>query len=120
MQRARRDRSRLSWSFLIIFLGLAAATVCASHPPTHDHDMGHPPLCTDTSSPAMLAHDKPVLFPNGGKFPLPSKSPFSQVSEVALSAQLLLGLLVLPQDLSQVDTRTPVSPASMFLVVLRL
>jgi hypothetical protein len=81
--------------------------------------MGHPALCTDTSSLAMLAHDKLVLFANGGKFPLPSKSPFSQVSEVALSAQLLLGLLVLPQDLSQVDTRTLVSPTAMFLVVLR-
>jgi hypothetical protein len=118
MQRSRRHCSRLSWSLWIIFLGLTAAVACASHPPNHDHDVGHPPLCTDTSSPAMLAHDKPTLFPDGRTFPLSPKSLFPLVSLAALSGQLLVGLLVWPKAFSQRDTRTSVSPP-MFLVVLR-
>jgi hypothetical protein len=118
MQRSRRNRSRLSWSLWIIFLGLAAAVACASHPPSHDHDVGHPPLCTDTSNPATLGNDKPLLFPDGGTFPLFPKSSFPIVSLVSLSAQLLVGLLILPEALSQRDARTSVSPP-MFLVVLR-
>jgi hypothetical protein len=118
MSRTRRDWSGLSWSFLIIFLGLAAAMVCASHPPSHDHDVGHPPLCTDTSSPATVAQGKPSVFLDGGSFPLSPKSLFPIVFLAALSSQLLLGLQVWPDTLSQTDTRTSVSPP-MFLVVLR-
>jgi hypothetical protein len=118
MQRAHRDWSRLSWSLLMIFLGVAAAVACASHPPSHDHDGAHPPLCTDTSSPAALTHDKPMFFPDGGSFPLSPKSSFPIMSLAALSAQLLVGLPVLPKALSQRDARTSVSPR-MFLVVLR-
>jgi hypothetical protein len=118
MQGARRDWSRLSWSLWMIFLGVAAAVACASHPPSHDHDAGHPPLCTDTSTPATLAHDKPLLFPDGGMFPLSPKSLFPLGSLAALSGQLLVGLLVLPGALSQGDARTSISPP-MLLVVLR-
>lgn len=118
MRRAHRDWSRLSWSVLIILLGLAAAVACGRHPPSHDHDGGHPPLCTDTSSPATLAHNKPMLFSDGGTFPLSSKIPFLLVSLTALGAQFLMGLLILPEALSQSDTRTSVSPP-MFLIVLR-
>jgi hypothetical protein len=117
MLRACRDWSRLGWS-LIIFLSVAAAVLCASHPPTHDHDGGHPPLCTDNSSPATLGNDKPLLIPDGGPFPLPTKSSFPVVSQVALSAQLLVGLLVWPLACSQRDARTSVSPPAL-LVALR-
>jgi len=120
MPRACRHRSRLSWSLWILFLGLTAAVACASHPPTHDHDhdVDHPPLCTDTSGPAMLAPDRSTLFPHGGTFPLFSKSLSSLVSLAAPGAQMPFGLPVWPWDLSQHDTRTSVSPP-IFLVVLR-
>jgi len=117
MQRSRRYWSRLSWSLWIIFLGLAAAVACASHPPSHDHDVGHPPLCTDTNSPAMLAYDKPLVFPDGGMSPRPPKSFFPIVSLAALSAQLLMGLLVLREARSQSDARPSVC-LPMFLMVL--
>jgi hypothetical protein len=118
MQCARRNWSRLSWSLWIIFLGVTAAVACASHPLSHDHDAGHPPLCTDTSTPVMLAHDKPLLFPNSGMLPLSSNSFFPLGSLAALSGQLLVGLLVFPGTLSQGDARTSISPP-MLLVVLR-
>ena len=117
MPRARRDWSRLSWSFFIIVLGLTAAVACGSHPPSHDHDVGHPPLCTDTNNPATFANAKPLVFLDGGTFPLSPKSLFPLVSLPALSAQVLVGLLVLPEAVSQADARTSVSPP-MFLVVL--
>jgi hypothetical protein len=118
MPRARPYKSPFSWSLWIIFLGLTAAVACASHPPTHDHDAGHPPLCTDTSGPAMLAPDRSTLFPNGGTSPLSLKSLFPPVFLAAPGAQIRLGLPVWPGDLSQHDTRTSVSPP-IFLVVLR-
>jgi hypothetical protein len=101
-----------------MFLGLTAAVACASHPPGHDHDVGHPPLCTDTSGPAMLAPDRSTLFPNGGTSPLSLKSLFPPVFLAAPSAQMPFGVPVWPWDLSQHDTRTSVSPP-IFLVVLR-
>jgi hypothetical protein len=118
MQRARRDWSRLSWS-LMIFLGLAAALACASHPPSHDHDVGHPPLCTDTSGAAILGSGKPILSTDGGTLPLSPKAPFPVVFLAALSTQLLLGLQVWPEVLSERDTRTSVSPPLFLVVLLR-
>ena len=117
MPRARREWSRLSWS-VIIFLGLAAALACASHPLSYDHDVGHPPLCTDASSAATLANGKPTLSPDGGTSPLSVKSLLPPVSPTAPSSELLLGLELWPEALSERDTRTSVSPP-MFLVVLR-
>jgi hypothetical protein len=117
MPHTRREWLRLSWC-LIIFLGLAAAVACASHPPSHDHDVGHPPLCTDTDRPVTLGVGKPTLSPDGGTWPLSPKSFFPLVSLAALSSQLLVGLQVGPEALSGSDTRTSVSPP-MFLVVLR-
>jgi hypothetical protein len=117
MPRAYREWSRLTWS-VIIFLGLAAAVACASHPLGHDHDLGHPPLCTDSSSAVTLGHGKPTLFPDGETGPLSPKSFFPVVSLAAPSTALLPGLQVLRETLSQQDTRTSVSPP-MFLVVLR-
>jgi hypothetical protein len=118
MPRARRQGSRFSWSLWIIFLGLTAAVACASHPPSHDHDVGHPPLCTDTSGPAMLAPDRSTLSPDGGTFPLSPKSLFPLVSVAGPGAPIRFGLPVWPRDLSQHDIRLSLSPP-MFLVVLR-
>jgi hypothetical protein len=118
MPRTRRNWSRLSWSLWMIFLGVTAAVACASHPPSHDHDGGHPPLCTDTSSPATLGNGKPIRSPDGGAFPLSPKSFVPVMSLTALSGQLLVGLLVWPKALSQSNAHTSVSPP-MFLVVLR-
>jgi hypothetical protein len=117
MLRARREWSRLSWS-VIIFLGIAAAVACASHPLGHDHDLGHPPLCTDSSSAVTLGNSKPTLSPDGGIGPLSPKSFFPIVSLAVPSAGLLQGLQGWPEALSARDTRTSVSPR-MFLVVLR-
>jgi hypothetical protein len=117
MPRTRQGWSRLSWC-LILCLGLAAAVACASHPPGHDHDLGHPPLCTDTNSPVTLAQSKSGIVLDGGLLPLSPKSLSPIVSLAALSSELLPGLQVWPEALSQSDTRTSVSPP-MFLVVLR-
>ena len=117
MPRTRREWSRLSWC-LIIFLGLAAVVACASDPPSHDQDVGHPPLCTDTSSAVTLGNGKPTLSPDGGTWPLSPKSLFPPLPLAALSSQLLMGFQVWPETLSESDTRTSVSPP-MFLVVLR-
>jgi hypothetical protein len=117
MPRARREWLRLSWC-LILFLGLAAAISCASHPPGDDHHVGHPPLCTDTDSPITLGNGKPTLFPAGGTWPLSLQSFFPVVSLAVSSTALLPGLQVLRETLSRQDTRTSVSPP-MFLVVLR-
>jgi hypothetical protein len=117
MPRARREWIRLSWCFIIV-LGLAAAIACASHPPGHDHHVGHPPLCTHTDSPVTLGTGKPTLSPDGGTWPLSSKSLFPPMFLAALSSELLTGLQVWPEVLSERDTRTSVSPP-MFLVVLR-
>ena len=118
MPGARRPRSRFCWSLCLIFLGLAAAVACASHPPNHDHDVGHPPLCTDTSSPVTLAQDKSTLFTDGGVSLLSLKSLSPEVSLVALSAQLLVGPLTRPGAGLLSDAHTSVSPPA-FLVVLR-
>jgi hypothetical protein len=118
MPRAHRQGSHFRWSLWIIFLGLTAVVACASHPPGYDHDAGHPPLCPDTSGPAMLAHDRSTLFPDGGIFPLSLKSLFPLISLAAPGAQISLGLPTWPGDFSQHDTRRSVSP-SIFLVVLR-
>jgi hypothetical protein len=117
MPRVRREWIRLSWC-LIIVLGLAAAVACASHPPGHDHHVGHPPLCTDTDSPVIVGTDKPTLSPDGGTEPLSAKSFFSPTFLAALRSALLAGPQVWPDVLSERDTRTSVSPP-MFLVVLR-
>lgn len=116
MPRTRRGWSRLSWC-LILCLGLAAAVACASHPPSHDHDVGHPPLCTDTNSPVTLTQGKPSIVLDGGLLPLSPKSLLPVVSLDAFSTELLPGLQVWPEALSQCDTRTSVSPP-LFLVVL--
>ena len=120
MLRARQGWSRLSWC-LILVLALAAGVACASHPPGrdhgHGHEAGHPPLCTDASSPVTLAQGKSSVV-DGGLLPLSLKSLVPAVFLVALSSLLLLGFQVSPQTLSQRDTRTSVSPP-MFLVVLR-
>jgi hypothetical protein len=117
MPRTRQGWSRLSWC-LTLFLGLAAAVACASHPQSHDHDVGHPPLCTDTNSPVTLAQGKSSIVLDGGLLPLSPKSLFPIVFLAALSNELLLGLQGWPEALSQSDTRTSASPP-MFLVVLR-
>lgn len=117
MPRARQDWLRLSWT-LIILLGLAAALSCASHPPGHDHHVGHPPLCTDTDSPVTVGTGRPTLSPESGTWPLSSKSLLPPLSLAALSGDLPLVPHVWTEGLSQSDTRTSVSPP-IFLVVLR-
>ena len=102
----------------MLFLGLVAAAACASHPPGHDHDVGHPPLCTDTKSPVTLAQGKSSIVLDGKLLPLSPKSLSPIVFLAALSSELLPGLQALPEALSQSDTRTSVS-LPMFLVVLR-
>jgi hypothetical protein len=117
MPRARREWIRLSWC-LIIVLGFSAAVACASHPPGHDHHIGHPPLCTDTDSPVTLGNGKPTLSPEGGTWPLSSKSLFPPMLLAALRGELLTGLQAWPEVLSQRDTRPSAGPL-MLLVVLR-
>jgi hypothetical protein len=102
----------------MLFLGLVAAVVCAAHPPSHDHDVAHPPLCMDTSSSTALAPQKRMIFPDGGTFPLSPKFLFPLGSLAAFSSQPLQSLLELLGPLSQSDAHTSVSPPTL-LVVLR-
>ena len=118
MHRACRDRSRLRWSLWMILLGVAAAVACASHPPSHDHDAAHPPLCADASSAVALARDKLTLLANGGASPLSPTSLFPLGSLATFSGLPLAGLLGLSAALPQGDARMSISPP-MFLVVLR-
>lgn len=67
---------------------------------------------------AISANAKPLVFLDGGTFPLSPKSLFPVASLPALSAQVFVGLLVLPAVVSHSDARKSVSPP-MFLVVLR-
>jgi hypothetical protein len=117
MLRALRDWSHFRCSLWMIFLGVAAAVACASHPPSHDHEAAHPPLCTDTSILAAIARDKLLPLPDGGALPLSHKS-FPLCPLAAYSVQPIDGLVVSPRSLSQSDARTSVSPP-MFLVILR-
>jgi hypothetical protein len=118
-----RSWSRLSWC-IILLVGLTAAV--ASHPPDHshgdhhqdDHDGRQPALCTDAGSPVALALGKSGVFPDGGLWPLSSKSLLFVVFVDAFSSLSLLSLQVLSDSLSQSDTRTSISP-QMFLVALR-
>jgi hypothetical protein len=77
----------------IVVLGVSAAMVCASHPVAHVE--AHAPLCLDSSS-AMAHRDaKPLLFADGGMFPLPSKcsAPLAPLPAMAIDPSLALGLL---------------------------
>lgn len=56
-------------SFWIIFLVLVTAAACVGHlAPQQVRQLS---LCLESSSPAAQANDRPVLFTNGGTFPLP-------------------------------------------------
>jgi hypothetical protein len=120
MLHVRQGWSRLSWC-LILVVALAAAVACASHPPGHDHghghDVGHPPLCSDRSTPVTLAQGKSSKLLDGGSLQLSPKSLTTDAFPAALSSLLHLGLQVSPETLSPRDTRTSVSPP-MLLVVL--
>jgi len=118
MSCARRPWSRFCWSLCLIFLGLAAAVACASHPPNHDHDVGHPPLCTDTSSPVTLTHDKSALLSESGVIPLSLKAFLPVVFLAALGVQLLAGPFTCARAGSLSDVHTSVSLPRL-LVVLR-
>jgi hypothetical protein len=121
MSRACRGWSRLCWCVMLL-VGLTAAIACASHPPGYGHadahDVGHPPLCTDASTPVTLAHGKSNVFPDGALWSLSAKSRIPIGALAAHSSVLLLGLQFLPEAPSRSDTRTAVSPPK-FLVVLR-
>jgi hypothetical protein len=117
---SRRCWLRFHWSLWIIILGVAAATLCSSHPPTHDHDVPHPPLCIDASSAVVQGPHTPVLFADRGTFPLPPKFLTLVVSQAMLASFLLVGLGLLARPLSQAPERSFLNTPHLTLAVLRL
>ena len=118
--RSRRYWLRVHWSVWIIILGVSAAMLCSSHPPIHDHDMPHPPLCIDASSAVVPADHTAVLFVDGGTFPLRPKFLTPVVPNAALVGFLLVGLDLLARPLSPPHERSVLDTPRLSLAVLRL
>jgi hypothetical protein len=118
MQGCRRYWSSVAWSLWIVVFGVSAAVVCASHPATHVEP--HPPLCIDSITPMTHRDDKPILFADGGMFPLPRKFSDSLVPLPAMSIHPPLALGLLTHELFQTQARVlPIIPRG-FLPVLQL
>jgi hypothetical protein len=118
MRGSRRYWSSVAWSLWIVVLGVSATVVCASHPVAHVE--AHPPLCMDSISPIAHRDDKPILFADGGMFPLPSKfsNPLVPLPAMGIHPPLALGLLT--HKLFETQERVlPIIPRS-FLPVLQL
>ena len=120
MRRFRRHWLCFHWSVWVIILGISAAVVCGSHPPMHDHDAAHPPLCIDASSAIVPGAQSVVLFADRGTYPLSSKFLAPLTPDATLGSFLLLGFgLLAPPLCSPHERKTltlyPHSPA-----VLRL
>ena len=90
MRHDHRHWSCILWSVWIIVLAVGTAVVCASHPPTHDHEVPHPPLCTDSHSPMVLGEGIPLLVADGGTFPLPATWLLPYAVPVGPSAHLTI------------------------------
>jgi hypothetical protein len=118
MRKTRRSWSSLMWSFGIVLLALTTQIVCASHPDTHH--VTAPPLCLDSSSPAVQGDGKLILFADGRAFPLPPKSGTSAVPPLAIAAHSSLGLDLWTYRPSQMQENTPSTVPQGFLLVLRL
>src|SRR5688572_19635284 len=108
----RRHRLCFHWSLCIVILGMAAAVLCSSHPPTHDHDEPHPLLCIDVSS--------AVLFADGVTFPLPSKALTLVGPDATLGSFILVGLDLWARPLSPPYERSILYTPRLSLGVLRL
>jgi hypothetical protein len=117
---SRRYWLRLHSSLWIIFLGLFAAVLCSSHPPTHDHEVPHPPLCIDVSSAVVPGGHTTILFADGGTFPLPPKFLTSVMLAAMLGSYLLVGLGLLARPLSPPYERSFLNTPCLSHAVLRL
>jgi hypothetical protein len=120
MRRSRRREFTFVWSLWLICLVIATAPACLTHPAAHNHDVTHPPLCIDTSSPIAQRDGKPILFPDGGSFPLPSKSLPPGFSSAAISMHLPWGLGLAARSPFPTHAHTLLSPPRISPVVLRL
>lgn len=120
MRSFRRYWLRLHWSLCIIFLGVAAVALCGSHPPLHDHDVAHPPLCINASSAVAQKPHTSVLFADGGTFPFPPKVLTPVVANATLGSFLLLGFGLLAHPFSPPYERSFLKMPLLSLVVLRL
>jgi hypothetical protein len=118
VQRYHRYWASLIWSFSIIFLGVVTVAACVSHPAAQE--LKHPSLCIDSSSPAAQGDDKPILFAEGGTFPLPRERLSSMLPPVALGSYLSSGLGCLTDQLFQTQASRLSSIACTSLPVLRL
>lgn len=118
MRRSRRYWLSLIWGLWIVFLVVATSTACVGHPAAHD--VAHPPWCFDSSSPVARGDDKPILFAEGGTFPLRPEFASLAVPPPAIGTYLCLGLSLLPHQLSQTQESTPLTIPQSFLPVLRL
>jgi hypothetical protein len=120
VRRFRRYWLCFHWSLWVIILGISAAALCGSHPPTHDHDAAHPPLCIDAGSAVVPGTHPVVLFADRGTYPLPSKSLAPLTPDATLGSSLLLGFGLLAPPLSSLRGRKPLTPYRLSRAVLRL
>jgi hypothetical protein len=117
---SRRYWLCLHSSLWIIFLGLFAAVLCSSHPPTHDHELPHPPLCIDVSSAVVPGDHATILFADGGTFPLPPRFLTPVALDVTLGSFLLLDLGLLARPLSPQHESSFLNTPRLCPAVLRL
>jgi hypothetical protein len=96
----RRHQLVLTW---IAFLAVAAAVVCASHPPADHHNAMHLPLCIDAGSAAIQKSDTAMFFADRAGF-LPRAKHRSAVVPHAAVCALLYGSL---DDWAPQPSQTP-------------
>ena len=118
MQRFCRRRYSLSWCFLLVFLAVVEARVCVGHPAAHEVE--HPVLCLDSSSPVAQEQDKPVLFADAGAFPLPADALTAVGFLAATSTPLPLDFDLTAYTLSRFQQSPSLSLPHDFLSILRL
>ena len=118
MHRFRRSPYSLSWCFVLVFLAVVEARVCAGHPAAHAVE--HPLLCLDSSSPVAQKQDKPVLFTDAGSFPLPVDAHTAMGFLAATSTSLPLGLDLAAYPRCRLEQNPSLSLPHDFLPILRL
>jgi len=115
-----RSRFALTWGVSTILLAVAAVVACASHPPVHDRELPHPPLCFEANSPTMPGHHKTILFADDGSLPLLPTFLAPLVPLTSMHALVSLALTMLPHPLSAIFAHTSMSTPRAFLPILRL
>lgn len=113
-------RFTLTCSLLITFLAVAAAVVCASHPPADHHHVMHLPLCIDAGSAELQESDAAMFFANRAGFPTRAKRRNAVVPHAAVAALQYGGHDCRTSQSAQTPDKDAVSLPRLLLAVLHL